>query len=106
MVASFVAPYVDSIFARQGRIEDVHVAPGHELLLLYGNMLHSMDDGPVGHLVGGYFLHIIVVKSEVIQIPFVLDDHVMMYNVCLHYHTQLSFVHVSGRTTNDGKAGL
>jgi len=53
MVASFVAPYVDSIFPRQGLIGDVHVTLNHELLLLYGGRLHSTDDGPIGHLVAG-----------------------------------------------------
>ena len=51
MVASFIAPYIDSIFPRQGLIEDVHVALAHELVILCGGRLHSMADGSIGYLV-------------------------------------------------------
>ena len=54
----------------------------------------------------GVGVDIIVVESEVIRILFVLDDHVMEYNACLHYHTQLTFVHVSSWTANDSEPGL
>ena len=52
-ITIFVEPFVHSIFLDPSLIGDMHVALGCELVLLYEGMLHSMDDGPVGHLVAG-----------------------------------------------------
>jgi len=40
MVVNFVAPYVDSIFPRQGLIGEVHAVLGHAFLLFYGGRQH------------------------------------------------------------------
>ena len=51
-------------------------------------------------------LHIIIFKSKVIQITLALNHHIMEYNTCLYYHSQLSLVHVSSRATDDSEASL
>ena len=54
----------------------------------------------------GVVLHIIVIKTKVVRITLVLDDHVVEYDACLYYHTQFSLIHVSCRAANDGKSEL
>ena len=55
---------------------------------------------------GGVILHMIIVMHKVIWIMLIFDDHVMKYNTCLHSYTQLSFVHVSIKATDDGETRL
>ena len=49
MVAIFDALIVDSISLQSSPIGGVHVARGFELVLLCEDMLHKLDDGPIGH---------------------------------------------------------
>jgi len=51
----------------------------------------------------GVIIHMITVIRKVVRITFVFDYHFVKYNICLHYHTQFSLVHVSRRAMDDGE---
>ena len=49
MVVIFVVLIGDSISLQSSPIGGVHIARGFKLVLLCVDMLHSTDDGPIGH---------------------------------------------------------
>ena len=98
--------YVDSTFFQPSLVEDMHVAVGHEFVLLYEGRLHSTDDGQLDITLRGVVLHIIIITTKVVRITFILDDNVVEYNTCFYDHTQFSLARVSSKATVDGEVSL
>jgi len=49
MIAILVALFADSVSLQSSPIRGMHVAQSCELVLLYEDMLHTTDDGPIRH---------------------------------------------------------